>query len=98
MLSHSPPAAVRWRTVLQSAWNAKWILALLLVAFASAAWSQDPTITVRRAAVLCATTLFGVYFATRFDVPDQLRLLAWTCGLVVCLSLQVCAISSTIRN
>jgi exopolysaccharide production protein ExoQ len=82
---------VRWRTVLQGAWNAKWILALLMVAFASTAWSQDPIITLRRAAVLCATTVFGIYFAARFDVPNQLRLLAWTCGLVVCVSF-LCAI------
>lgn len=78
--------AVRWRSVIQGAWSAKWILVLLMVAFASTAWSQDPLITLRRAAVLCATTAFGVYFATRFDVPEQLRLLAWTCGLVVCAS------------
>jgi exopolysaccharide production protein ExoQ len=83
--------AVRWRSVIQGAWNAKWILALLMVAFASTAWSQDPLFTLRRAAVLCATTAFGVYFATRFDVSEQLRLLAWTCGLVVCASF-LCAI------
>ena len=39
--------AVRWRSVYQGAWNAKWILALLLVAFCSTAWSQDPAITLR---------------------------------------------------
>jgi exopolysaccharide production protein ExoQ len=83
--------AVRWRSVYQGAWNAKWILALLMIAFASTAWSQDPMFTLRRAAVLCATTAFGIYFATRFDVTDQLRLLAWTCGLVVCASF-LCAI------
>jgi O-antigen ligase len=83
--------AARWQIVFQGAWNAKWILALLMIAFVSTAWSQDPMITLRRAAVLCATTAFGIYFATRFDVPDQLRLLAWTCGLVICASF-LCAI------
>ena len=78
--------ALRWRSVLQGAWHAKWILALLMVVVASSAWSQDATITLRRAVVLCATTAFGMYFATRFDVPEQLRLLAWTCGLVICAS------------
>jgi exopolysaccharide production protein ExoQ len=76
----------RWRRVLQSAWKVKWILALLLIASASIGWSQDSTLTLRRVVVLFATTAFGVYFATRFDVSDQLRLLAWTCGLVVCAS------------
>jgi O-antigen ligase len=82
---------VQWRNFVKSALNAKWILALVTIAIASTAWSQDPLITLRRAAVLCATTAFGIYFATRFDVPDQLRLLAWTCGLVVCSSF-LCAI------
>ena len=77
---------LNWQSVLRSAWNTKWILALLLVALLSSAWSQDPTLTLRRAMVLCATTIFGIYFATRFEVPDQLRLLAWTFGLVVFLS------------
>jgi exopolysaccharide production protein ExoQ len=83
--------AARWRSVLQGAWHAKWILALLVVAVASTAWSQDPAFTLRRAAVLGATTAFGIYFATRFDVPEQLRLLAWTCGLVICASF-LCAL------
>jgi exopolysaccharide production protein ExoQ len=83
--------AMRWKTVLRGALNAKWILALVAVAIASTAWSQDPLITLRRAAVLLATTLFGIYLATRFDVPDQLRLFAWTYGLVICASF-ICAI------
>ena len=83
--------AMQWRRVVQGAWRAKWILALLAVAFVSTAWSQDPLITLRRAIVLCATTAFGIYFATRFDVANQLRLLTWTCGLVICASF-LCAI------
>jgi exopolysaccharide production protein ExoQ len=78
--------ALRWRSVFEGAWNAKWILALLTVAFVSTGWSQDPMITLRRAAVLFATTAFGVYFATRFDIPEQLQLLSLTCGLVICAS------------
>lgn len=30
-----------------------------------------------------ATTAFGIYFGSRFTVPQQLRLLAWTCALVI---------------
>ncbi len=75
--------AIRWRSVLNGACNAKWILALLMVAFISTTWSDDPAITLRRAIALCATTAFGVYFATQFDVDQQLQLLAWTCALVI---------------
>lgn len=79
--------ALRWREVASAAWRAKWILALLAVTMASTAWSQDPSITLRRSLVLCATTLFGIYFATRFDPSEQLRLLAWMCALVICASI-----------
>ncbi len=78
--------AIRWRSVFQGACNAKWIIALLVFAFLSSGWSQDPAITLRRASALCVTTAFGVYFATQFDVPKQLQLLAWACALVVCAS------------
>jgi O-antigen ligase len=78
--------ALRWRSFLRTAWNVKWVLALLLVAFASTAWSQEPSFTLRRATVLCATTAFGIYLGSRFDVPEQLRLLSWTLGIVVCAS------------
>jgi exopolysaccharide production protein ExoQ len=75
--------AHHWKTVIYGAKHAKWIVALLLIAIASTAWSQDPLFTLRRCLVLLATTAFGVYFGSRFTVPQQLRLLAWTCALVV---------------
>jgi O-antigen ligase len=78
--------AVRWRRVLQSTRKIKWIVALVLMAVASVMWSQDPSLTLRRCALLIATTAFGVYFGSRYTVPQQLRLLAWTCFLVVSLS------------
>ena len=75
--------ALHWRTAARGAWKAKWILLLVLVAVASAMWSQHPLFTLRRSAVMLATTAFGVYFGSRFTVPEQLRLLAWTCAVIV---------------
>jgi O-antigen ligase len=75
--------ALHWRTFMRGAWNAKWILLLVLVAFASTMWSQHPAFTLRRSAVMLATTAFGVYFGSRFTVPQQLRLLGWTCALII---------------
>jgi len=75
--------AVRWRRIMHGAWNAKWILLLAFVAIASTVWSQDPLLTLRRSLVMFATTSFGIYFGCRFTVPQQLRLLGWTCALVV---------------
>ena len=78
--------AIRWRHVIEGARNIKWIVALVMLAIASTAWSQDPSLTLRGCASLLAITAFGVYFGTRYTVPQQLRLLAWTCFLVVSLS------------
>lgn len=78
--------AIRWQSFLRTAWNVKWVVALLAVAFVSTAWSQDPLFTLRRAIVLCATTAFGIYLGSRFDIPEQLQLLAWTFGIVICAS------------
>ena len=66
--------AIRWRPVLRAAWNAKWILALVAIAVASSAWSQDPLFTLRRSIVLLATTLYAIYFGGRFTITEQLRL------------------------
>jgi len=81
--------ALHWRTVVHGAMNVKWIIVLLLVAIASTAWSEDPLFTFRRSIVLVATTAFGIYFGSRFTVPQQLRLLAWSCTLVVFSSLMI---------
>jgi len=78
--------AIQWRSFLRSAWNVKWLLALLAVAFISASWSQDPYFTLRRAIVLSGTTAFGIYLGSRFDIPEQLRLLTWTFVIVICAS------------
>jgi exopolysaccharide production protein ExoQ len=81
--------AGRWRDVIRSARNAKWVLALVAIAVASVAWSQNPSLTLRASASLLATTAFGLYLGTRYTVPQQLRLLGWTCFLVVSSSLFV---------
>lgn len=72
-----------WRSFLHWTWGVKWIVALSLLAVASVAWSQDPVFTLRRSIVLIATTAFGIYFGNRYTLAEQLRLLAWTCALVV---------------
>ena len=75
--------APHWRSVMRGAWKARWVLLLVLVAVLSTVWSQSPLFTLRRSAVMFATTAFGIYFGTRFTVPQQLRLLGWTCALIV---------------
>jgi exopolysaccharide production protein ExoQ len=79
--------AIHWRPVLRAIGNAKWILALVGIAVASSAWSQDPFFTLRRSIVLLATTACGIYFGGRFTVKEQLRLLSLTFALIVLSSL-----------
>jgi O-antigen ligase len=57
-------------------------LALVLTAFASAAWSIAPDLTLRRALALLFTTLAGVGLAARFGWRDLARVLAATFGLL----------------
>jgi len=75
--------ALHWRTVMRGAWNAKWILLLVIIAVLSTVWSQHPLFTLRSSTVMLATTAFGIYFGSRFTVPEQLRLLGWTCALII---------------
>ena len=75
--------ALNWRTVVRGLFHAKWIVGLTLVGVASTVWSQDPSFTLRRSVVLLATTVFGIYFGSRFTVSQQLKLLAANFALVV---------------
>ena len=72
-----------WRSFIATVWSIRWVLVPVLIAAFSVIWSQHPFLTFRGSAVLIATTVFGVYFGTRYTVPQQLRLLAWTFSLVV---------------
>ena len=54
----------------------KLLFLLVALTMVSAFWSDDPALTFRRSVALIGTTLFGVYFARRFSLSDQLRLLS----------------------
>jgi exopolysaccharide production protein ExoQ len=56
--------------------NTQWLMALVLYAFCSTAWSQDPNLTFRRSLILMATTMFGLYFGSRFELKEQIDILA----------------------
>lgn len=65
----------------------RWLLALLILAFLSTAWSDDPSFTFKRSIGLLGTYLCAVYLASRYDLRAQLRLVAWALGPAVLLSL-----------
>ena len=77
-------------TVIRRQWPA---LFLTCMGVASVLWSMDPGLTLRRAAALVGTTVLGVYFASRFTLVQQLRLLTVGVGTAVVMSAPVSILS-----
>jgi len=77
---------LHWRKFISALRASGWVVALALLAVASTLWSSDPAFTLRRSLVVVATTMFGIYFGSRYQLPRQLRLLAWTFILLAVLS------------
>lgn len=67
----------------------KFLLLLMGLALFSVFWSFAPQVTVTRGFALLGTTLFGVYLAMRFSLEEQMRLLSWTLGVAMLLSVLV---------
>jgi O-antigen ligase len=68
------------RTLLDTPVNGKLVWAAVILAAASALWSDVPAVTLRQAGELALTTVFAYYLATRFELRDIVVLLSW--GLV----------------
>lgn len=67
----------------------KWLWILLGIALASTFWSDVPGTTLRGSIFLGQITSFGVYFAARYSLKEQLGLLAVTFSIVVLLSIAI---------
>ena len=59
------------------------LVALIGWTMVSVIWSQAPDVTLVRAVALLGTSFFGIYFAVRYSLESQLRLLGFGIGLVV---------------
>lgn len=77
----------RWKHVVQRLFKSPLILLILGLVMCSVLWSAQPNLTQTRAIALLGTTLFGIYFGTRFSPKEQLNLLAITFGIILFLSL-----------
>jgi exopolysaccharide production protein ExoQ len=53
------------------------LVALVVLMFCSALWSEAPDLTLRRSATLTTTMLFGIYLNMRFTMRDVLTLACW---------------------
>lgn len=73
-----------WRQICSLLYKDWFLVGLTFIAIFSVGWSVYPEITAPNSRGLIRSTLFGVYFAMRYDVRDQLRLLAgvFACALL----------------
>ncbi|MBW4481990.1 MAG: O-antigen ligase family protein [Tildeniella torsiva UHER 1998/13D] len=58
------------------------IWALLSLAIGSFIWSDFPDWSLRKGITTTQTTYFGVYFASRFSMKQQVHILVWALGIV----------------
>ena len=70
----------RWKLFIRNATKNKLLWLLVGIVLISALWSVVPDLTLRRSFAMVGTTLFGVYLGTRYNLKEQLHLLAWTLG------------------
>lgn len=78
---------LRWKFFFYGITKGKLLLIISLIALASVLWSDVPPLTLRRSSAAFGTTLFGMYFGTRYTLKEQLHLLAWAFGIAALSSL-----------
>ena len=79
--------ALRWRRSLAVFSSNVFLWILLGIVCFSFFWSINPDQTFRFSTYAVGTTAFGLYLATRYSLLEQMKLLGWTYGLLLILSL-----------
>jgi exopolysaccharide production protein ExoQ len=79
--------AARWQYAVQVAARNKLLWVLVGIALTSVLWSDVPDITLRQGVALIGSTAFGLYFAARYKMSEQQRLLRWALAIAAVLSL-----------
>lgn len=77
----------RWKKVICIISKVHFIWLIVLLSLLSIFWSAAPQLTFSRSIALTGTTLFGIYFATRYTLKEQLQLTNWTFVVAIVLSL-----------
>ncbi|MEM6613350.1 MAG: O-antigen ligase family protein [Cyanobacteria bacterium P01_C01_bin.72] len=78
---------LRWKKVLYTLLQNKYISGLLILVPLSALWSVSPSNTLSASVSMIGSSLMGVYLASRYTLQEQLRLLGVAFGLTIGLSL-----------
>lgn len=75
--------ALRWRKVLALILKDRYISFYLGIFLLSYFWSDFPQDTMRNCISAIGATAFGLYFATRYTLKEQIKLLFWTFALML---------------
>jgi len=79
----------RWKQVTYVATRDISLMLLVGVALTSIFWSDNLGDTISNLRGLIRSTIFGAYLATRYSPKEQMRLLSWTIGIAIILSIAV---------
>ncbi|MBD2529890.1 O-antigen ligase family protein [Nostoc flagelliforme FACHB-838] len=79
---------LRWKRTFYFIVMAKdiWLYSLVIMTAVSVAWSFSPSSTLKDSFTLINSSLFGLYFASRYTLKQQLNLLALNFGIIIVLS------------
>ncbi|TAF16652.1 MAG: O-antigen ligase family protein, partial [Nostocales cyanobacterium] len=78
--------AIRWKKTILTFKNNRCIWLLLILSAVSVLWSFAPGSTRTESFKLICSSLFGVYFATRYTLKEQIQILGVAFGLAIILS------------
>jgi exopolysaccharide production protein ExoQ len=79
---------LRWKKTLYFLILSKdiWLFSLVILTAVSIIWSFEPSTTLKNSFTLINSSLFGLYFASRYTLKQQLNLLAFNFGIIIVLS------------
>jgi exopolysaccharide production protein ExoQ len=85
---------LRRRRVAMSYAPGMWpVLAVIVLAVMSTAWSDQPSVTIRRAASLMTVTLWAWYVVSRYDLKDVISIVRQSIGLLALASLVIAIVA-----
>jgi len=78
---------LRWKKAIFFMSKDRIIWVMVAFTLISITWSVSPSRTLKSCIGLIGTTLFGVYFGTRYSIKEQIKLLAYAYGLILFFSI-----------
>ncbi len=74
---------LRWKKAIFFMSKDRIIWVMVAFSLISMTWSVSPSRTLKSCIGLIGTTLFGVYFGSRYSIKDQIKLLACAYGIIL---------------